>query len=74
MVRYDVIFVMGVMMIGQITGPPLAGWVFDDFGSYQGAWFAFAGLVIVGTVSLLTTPSAGNTMQVANKLREHKLT
>jgi OFA family oxalate/formate antiporter-like MFS transporter len=51
--------VMGVMMIGQIIGSPLAGWVFDNFGSYQGAWFAFAGVVVVGTVGLLTTPSAG---------------
>jgi MFS family permease len=64
--------VMGIMMIGHIIGPPLAGWVFDNFGSYQGAWYAFAGVVIVGTVSLLTTPPVGNRMQVANKLREHK--
>jgi len=53
---------MGAGALGSIIGPPIAGWVFDKFGSYQGAWFAFAGLVIAGMVSLLTTPSVSNKM------------
>lgn len=53
---------MGAGALGGIIGPPLAGWVFDKFGSYQGAWFAFAGLAIAGMVSLLTTPSVSNKM------------
>ena len=48
--------VMGVASGGAMIGPPLAGWVFDKFGSYQGAWFAFIGLLIVGTLIMLTTP------------------
>jgi MFS family permease len=61
---------MGVGWLGGIVGPPLAGWVFENFGSYQGAWFASAGLVIAGMVSLVTIPSAGNTIRMANKLRD----
>ncbi|HEX9897409.1 MAG TPA: MFS transporter [Dehalococcoidales bacterium] len=34
--------VMGLAVVGTITGPPLAGWVFDTWGSYHGIWFAFA--------------------------------
>ena len=52
---------MGVMMIGSMIGPPLAGWVFDTTGSYQAIWFAFTGLLIAGIVSFLTTRPAGNT-------------
>ena len=47
---------MGAAALGSMIGPPLAGWVFDKFGSYQVAWFAFAGLLIAGMVSLMTTP------------------
>jgi MFS family permease len=62
--------VMGVMMVGQIAGPPLAGWVFDTYGSYQGAWFAFAGVIVFGIVSLLTAPSANQRMLVAGKSKD----
>jgi MFS family permease len=48
--------VMGVAQIGSMVGPPLAGLVFDKFGSYQLAWFGLGGLAIAGMVSLLTTP------------------
>lgn len=49
-------FIMGVITAGQIVGPPLAGWVFDTWGSYQGIWFGFAGLTVVATVVMLTVP------------------
>ena len=52
--------VMGVAALGGVVGPPLAGLAFDRFGSYQVAWFGFAGLVIAGMISLITTPSVGN--------------
>jgi len=47
-------FLMGVMTLGQVIGTPLAGWVFDNWGSYQGIWLAFAGLSIAAIVSVLT--------------------
>jgi len=52
--------VMGVAALGSMAGPPLAGLTFDRLGSYQFAWFGFAGLVIAGMISLITTPSVGN--------------
>ena len=52
--------VMGVAALGGVVGPLLAGLAFDKLGSYQVAWLGFAGLVVVGMISLITTPSVGN--------------
>ena len=49
-------FVAGVGMVGQVAGAPLVGWVFDNWGSYQGIWFVLAGLGLVGLVFVLTIP------------------
>ena len=49
-------FVMGTMTIGQILGPPFAGWVFDTWGSYQVAWYTLAGLAVVGVGIVLAIP------------------
>jgi len=43
-------FAGSVMMVGQIAGAPLAGWVFDQWGDYQPAWFILAGVVGVATI------------------------
>ena len=51
-------FLSGIMMIGNIAGAPLAGWVFDNWGSYQAAWLGFSAVSIVGTVLTLTIPSS----------------
>ena len=48
---------MGVMMIGMILGPPIAGWIFDTYGSYQNAWYIFMGILFLGAVFLISTPS-----------------
>jgi MFS family permease len=55
--------IMGVTTIGTVTGPPLAGWIFDSFNSYQSAWFVLSGIAVAGVVSLLTTPSVSATRQ-----------
>ena len=60
-------FVSGVMMMGQVTGAPLVGWVFDKWGSYQGIWFALAGLGFVGLVLVLTIPPLENTIKATDK-------
>ncbi len=57
---------MGLMQIGMIIGPPLTGWVFDTFGSYQGAWFAFIGVAIIGTLSLLAMPPSSKMRRTVN--------
>jgi sugar phosphate permease len=46
----------GLAMIGSVTGTPLAGWIFDTYGRYQGAWIAYAAVNIFGAFCLLTAP------------------
>jgi len=59
--------IIGINMLGNIIGPPLAGWAFDNWGSYQDIWFVFAGLVAVAIISVLTIPRASTTVQLADK-------
>ncbi|MBI4330140.1 MAG: MFS transporter [Chloroflexi bacterium] len=49
-------FTMGIVMLGNLAGPPLAGWAFDRWSDYRGIWLAFAGLAIVSVVLAATTP------------------
>ncbi len=53
-------FTSGIMMLGNIAGAPLAGWIYDTWGSYQGAWLSFGALTLMGMVLILTTPSPGH--------------
>jgi sugar phosphate permease len=45
--------VVGLAVIGTITGPPLAGWVFDTWGSYQGIWLAFTIVAVTPLILML---------------------
>ncbi|MFC1904314.1 MFS transporter [Chloroflexota bacterium] len=56
-------FTSGMMMLGAMTGAPLAGWVFDTWGSYKGAWLGFCAFTIAGAVLALTIPSYGSTIR-----------
>ncbi len=47
-------FLTGINMVGGIIGPTLAGWVYDNWGSYQSIWFIFSGLTVVALISILT--------------------
>ena len=47
-------FVIGVNMLGTIVGPPLAGWAYDHWGSYQSIWLIFAALPVAAVISILT--------------------
>ncbi len=58
---------MGINMVGGIIGPPLAGWVYDNWGSYQGIWFIFAGLPVVSLISMLTITPASTRVRLADK-------
>lgn len=57
--------IIGVNMLGGLSGPPLAGWVYDTWGTYRSTWFVFAGLavvalcLVVSTRPLKTNPFAG---------------
>jgi len=55
--------VIGIMMLGVITGPPLAGWVFDKWGSYQPIWFVFTGLAVAAILLAVTTPQVSATIK-----------
>ncbi|MFC2047910.1 MFS transporter [Chloroflexota bacterium] len=56
-----------VTMVGNIGGPPVAGWVFDTWGSYQGIWLGIAALTLMGLVLILTMPHEDSTLQPAGK-------
>ena len=62
-------FTSGARMVGAIVGAPLAGWVFDNWGSYQGVWFGFAAVGFAGLVLALTIPQFNNTIQLVDKPR-----
>jgi len=50
-------FAMGIVMLGNLIGPPVTGWAFDRWSRYQEIWFAFAGLAVVSLLLVATTPS-----------------
>lgn len=54
-------FTSGIMMLGNMAGAPLAGWIYDTWGSYQGAWLGFGVLALLGTVLIFTTPPPTHT-------------
>jgi sugar phosphate permease len=60
--------VIGIMMVGSITGPPLAGWVFDKWGSYQPIWFVYIGLAVAALLLAVTTPQMGTTAKPVNEM------
>jgi len=59
--------IIGINMLGGIIGPPLAGWVFDNWGSYQNIWFVFAGLAVAALFTVATTPAVNATVQPVDK-------
>jgi len=54
-------FLMGISVVGSIMGPPMAAWVFDNWGSYQNVWFVVAGFAIVSMAFIWTMPEAVET-------------
>jgi len=60
-------FTSGIMMLGHVTGAPLAGWVFDIWGSYQGAWLGYGALTLVGAILVLTIPPFSSTVQMSDQ-------
>jgi MFS family permease len=61
-------FVAGIMMVGNISGAPLTGLVYDTVGSYQAAWCSFAVLAIIGTILAATVPSFSSTVRLSEEL------
>ena len=46
-----------IMMIGNVCGAPIAGWVYDKYDSYHWAWIAFGIVTIGGMMLALTIPT-----------------
>jgi len=49
-------FMMGMTAICGMVGPFFVGLIFDNWGSYQGAWLIATGLVIMALFIMATTP------------------
>ena len=62
-------FTMGIAMVGNIVGAPLAGWVFDNWGSYQAIWFVFAGLAVAALITAATIPPVSTPTCLPEKAR-----
>jgi len=62
----------GVMTIGHMVSSPLAGWVFDTWGSYRGVWLAFGGVSLAATVLVLTIPSLNSMAWMRNQPMDEK--
>jgi OFA family oxalate/formate antiporter-like MFS transporter len=45
--------IVGINGLGGIIGPPIAGWVFDTWGSYQSIWLVYAGLAVLAIMSIV---------------------
>jgi len=59
-------FMMGFVAIGGVLGPIIAGWVFDNYGSYHAAWLLFACAVLVSSIIMATTPPVAASMQISD--------
>jgi len=60
-------FLSGIVMVGTISGPPLAGWVFDTWGSYQGAWLGACAITVVVAILGFTMPSPSTTIRILDQ-------
>ncbi|HEY93522.1 MAG TPA: MFS transporter [Dehalococcoidia bacterium] len=56
-------FMSGVMMVGHITGAPLAGWIYDNWGTYRGAWLAYGAVTLLGAFLVFTLPAAKSVLK-----------
>ncbi|MFC1899105.1 MFS transporter [Chloroflexota bacterium] len=56
-------FTSGMMMLGNVGGAPLAGFIFDTFGTFKFAWFGYGILTVLGVILSLTSPLPHNTFK-----------
>jgi OFA family oxalate/formate antiporter-like MFS transporter len=48
---------VGINSLISSVGPLLAGWTYDNWGSYEAIWFIYAGLAFISLIAVLTTPA-----------------
>ncbi|MFC1971085.1 MFS transporter [Chloroflexota bacterium] len=61
-------FIMAMSALGSILGPLFAGWVFDNWGSYNTAWIIFACITFTSTIIIATMPPVGTNFQVSDNV------
>lgn len=59
--------IVGIGGMGGIIGPTLAGWAYDNWGSYQIIWFLFASLALVALIAVLTIKPVRNAVEPDDK-------
>jgi len=57
----------GIAMIGNISGAPIAGWVYDNWNSYHNIWLIFAAVPIVAVIAMLTLSPVTTAPQAVDK-------
>jgi MFS family permease len=59
-------FLIGMTWVGGMIGPPLAGWVFDHWGSYNNIWHIYASLSIFALICVLLVRPLRSVVQSLN--------
>jgi MFS family permease len=65
--------ITGVIMMGNVTGAPLAGWVYDTWQNYVYAWLGTAFLGVIGILILLTLPSVDKAREDMDRAKKTSL-
>lgn len=52
----------GIMASGSLASPAVAGWVFDNWGTYRPIWLVLAGLAVLAILVIVTTPRVNSTV------------
>ncbi len=64
--KFGVIFglLIGIGWLGGVTGPTLAGWIYDNWDNYQISWFLLGGVSVLPIISLLTIRPVRNSVDL----------
>ncbi len=49
--------IYGLNALVGATGPLIAGWAYDTWGSYGGIWYVFSGFMLISIISILSMPA-----------------
>lgn len=67
------VITLGLMQLGAMVGAPLAGWVFDKWHSYEGAWSALAAFAAAAIFIVASMPAANAAPLAELRAEEHTL-
>ena len=52
-------FTWGILLLGNVVGPPFVAWFFDTWGKYTYSWLVLAGITFLGGLLMAMTPRSG---------------